>query len=274
MDERTKFLASKAHEIRRATLAVHRTAPETRVASSLSSVEIFTTLYYGGRLRQNPAQPLDDSRDRIIISKGHGSICLYPILADLGFFGTELLETVCKEGSILGGIPDPCIPGYESVNGSLGHGLGVACGIALALRHRQHPGRVIVVCGDGELNEGSVWEAIMFAAQHRLSQITLIVDYNRRCMLDFSSNVMDLSPLDQRFAAFGWQTTSVEDGHDVTSLDTALAGSLADTAQFPRVIIAHTTKGKGVPSLESNPLAHVQVLSMSEIDSLLAGPLA
>lgn len=274
MDQRTALLARKAHEIRRATLRVHRTAPETRVASSLSSVEIFTALYYGGRLRQIPDRPLDDARDRIIVSKGHGSICLYPILADLGFFSPALLETVCKEGSMLGGIPDPCIPGYESVNGSLGHGLGVACGISLALRQRQHPGRVVVVCGDGELNEGSVWEAVMFAAQHRLSNITLIVDYNRRCMLDFSANVMDLSPLDQRFVAFGWKTTRVEDGHDVASLDAALAGALDDTSESPRVIIAHTIKGKGVPSLENNPLAHVQVLSTTEIDYLLAGALA
>ena len=274
MNDRTALLAQKAHEIRRATLRVHRTAPETRVASSLSSVEIFTTLYYGGRLRQNPMQPLDDTRDRVIVSKGHGSICLYPILADLGFFSPELLDTVCKQGSILGGIPDPCIPGYESVNGSLGHGLGVACGMALALRLRQHPGRVVVVCGDGELNEGSMWEAAMFAAQHRLAHITLIVDYNRRCMLDFSANVMDLSPLDQRFAAFGWKTTEVKDGHDVTKIDAALAEVLADDAPQPKVIIAHTIKGKGVPSLESNPLAHVQVLSAAEIDGLLAWDLA
>ena len=114
----------------------------------------------------------------------------------------------------------------------------------------------------------------MFAAQHRLSQVTLIVDYNRRCMLDFSENVMDLSPLDHRFSAFGWQTRSVVDGHDVAAFDVALGEALANASDKPNVIIAHTVKGKGVPSLESNPLAHVQVLSTGEIDSLLAGSLA
>lgn len=270
MNDRIRFLEDKARTIRRETLKIHRSAPETRVASSLSPVEIFTTLYYGGLLRFFPQDPLNDERDRLIISKGHGSICVYPILADLGFFPEAALATVCREGSFLGGIPDPCIPGYETVNGSLGHGLGVAAGIAVALRLRRHAAEVVVVCGDGELNEGSVWEAVMFAAHHRLANLTLIVDHNRRCMLNHTRNVIDLDPLAPRFAAFGWKARTVDDGHDVGALHAALAESFADEDERPKVLLAQTTKGKGAPTLEVDPLAHVQVLSSTVIDQLLS----
>lgn len=270
MNDRIQHLRRKARDIRRATLEVHRTAPETRVASSLSSVEIFTTLYYGGLLKIHPDDPLNDGRDRIVISKGHGSICVYPILADLGFFPKAALATVCREGSFLGGIPDPCIPGYETVNGSLGHGLGVAAGMAIALRLRRHPAKVVVVCGDGELNEGSVWEAVMFAAHHRLGNLTLIVDNNRRCMLNHTREVIYLDPLAPRFAAFGWKAQTVTDGHDVEALHQALAAALADPEERPKVLVAQTVKGKGAPSLETDPLAHVQVLSGATIDQLLS----
>lgn len=269
MNDQIQFLESKARSIRRQTLTIHRNAPETRVASSLSAIEIFTTLYYGGYIKTYPADPLNDQRDRLIISKGHGSICVYPILADLGFFPASTLSTVCREGSFLGGIPDPCIPGYETVNGSLGHGLGVASGIAIALRLRRHPARVVVVCGDGELNEGSMWEAIMFAAQHRLGNLTLVVDNNRRCMLNFTKNVIDLDPLESRFKAFGWKARTLADGHDIGALHGTLGDIFADAEDVPKVLIAQTIKGKGVPSLETDPLAHVQVLSSAMIDELL-----
>lgn len=269
MNDQIQFLESKASSIRRQTLTIHRNAPETRVASSLSAIEIFTALYYGGYIKTCPNDPLDDSRDRLIISKGHGSICVYPILADLGFFPAAELDTVCKEGSFLGGIPDPCIPGYETVNGSLGHGLGVASGIAIALRLRQHPAKVVVVCGDGELNEGSMWEAIMFAAQHRLGNLTLVVDNNRRCMLNFTKNVLDLDPLESRFAAFGWKARTLADGHNVGAIQGALGEIFADKEEVPKVLVVQTIKGKGVPTLETDPLAHVQVLPSALIDELL-----
>lgn len=270
MNDRIQFLEDKARGIRRKTLKIHKHAPETRVASSLSPIEIFTTLYYGGLLKVCPDDPLNDQRDRLIISKGHGSICVYPILAELGFFPESALATVCREGSFLGGIPDPCIPGYETVNGSLGHGLGVAAGMAIALRLRRHPARVVVVCGDGELNEGSMWEAIMFAAHHRLGNLTLIVDNNRRCMLEHTKNVIDLDPLAPRFSAFGWKAQTVTDGHSVAALHAALSQVFADTDVQPKVLVAQTVKGKGAPTLESDPLAHIRVLPSPLIDQLLS----
>ena len=130
-------LIEKVDWVRKETLKIHRKAPETRIASSLSPIDIFVSLFYGNLLRNFPKDPLNVNRDRLVISKGHGSICLYPILADLGFFDRNELDRVCQRGGILGGIPDPIIPGYETVNGSLGHGLGVATGIGLALRTQQ-----------------------------------------------------------------------------------------------------------------------------------------
>jgi transketolase len=130
-------LQNKAQWVWRETLAVHRRAPETRIASSLSAIEIFVALYYGGVLNIDPTNPRWDGRDRCVISKGHGSISMYPILADLGFFPVSELHRVCRAGGVLGAIPDPVIPGYETINGSLGHGLGVAAGMALGLKRNE-----------------------------------------------------------------------------------------------------------------------------------------
>jgi len=206
-----------ANRFRVEALRIHAIAPETRIASSLSAVEIYTCLFYGGLMHYNPQNPRDPSRDRLIVSKGHGSISLYPILADRGFFDKEELMKVCKSGSFLGGIPDPVIPGYETVNGSLGHGPGVGCGMALALKRLGMKNRVVVVTGDGELHEGAVWEAFMFAAQHQLDNLILIVDDNNRCMLNNTELVVGLAPMADKFRAFGWSANHV-DGHDTSAL--------------------------------------------------------
>jgi transketolase len=222
-------------------------------------------------LRFDPARPRWEERDRFIVSKGHGSISLYPILADLGFFPREALEQIGQRGSFLGGIPDPIIPGYETVNGSLGHGPGVACGMALALKRKGSPCRVFVMVGDGELHEGAVWEAVMFAGHHRLDNLVLIVDDNTRCMLNFSRNVISLDPLDRKFREFRWHAEDV-DGHDVGLVREALLRLRAGAAAGrPAALIAHTAKGRGVPSLESDPIAHVKTLAPDEVDRLTGG---
>ncbi len=169
-------LIEKVKHVRRETLVLHYLAPETRVASSLSCVEILVALYYGKILNFKPENIHWEGRDRFIISKGHGAISLFPILADLGFFKKEELSKIGTQGSFLGGIPDPIIPGFETVNGSLGHGLGVACGISLGLKKKKKDESVFVLSGDGELSEGSVWEAVMFAGHHQLDNLILIVD--------------------------------------------------------------------------------------------------
>jgi len=264
----TVDLQEKAKWVWRETLAVHRRAPETRIASSLSAIEIFVALYYGGILKFDPRDPRWDKRDRCVISKGHGSICMYPILADLGFFPADELQKVCRAGGILGGIPDPIIPGYETINGSLGHGLGVAAGMALGLKRNEKTQSVFVVSGDGELHEGANWEAIMFASQHKLDNLHLIVDNNSISMLGFTDDIVSHAGLVKRLEAFGWQCAEV-DGHDVLAVQESLIGLKAVQNGRPKALIARTLKGRGVPGLENEPLSHILVPKPELIDSLL-----
>jgi transketolase len=261
-------LREKSRWVWRETLAVHRRAPETRIASSLSSIDIFVALYYGGVLRFDPAQPLAENRDRCVISKGHGSICMYPILADLGFYPFEELQRVCQAGSFLGGIPDPVIPGYETVNGSLGHGLGVATGMALGLKRKGSDRSVFVVTGDGELHEGANWEAIMFASQHQLDNLHLIVDDNRISMLGYTDEIVSHGSLSARLSAFGWDCIEV-DGHDVIAVQAALLEMKASSTGKPKALIARTLKGQGVPGLENAALSHIMNPKPELVDSLL-----
>lgn len=261
-------LRAKADWVWRETLGIHRRAPETRLASSLSSIEIFVALYYGGVLRFNPTNPRDESRDRCIISKGHGSICMYPILADLGYFPMEELQHVCESGSFLGGIPDPVIPGYETVNGSLGHGLGVATGMALGLKRKANNRSVFVVAGDGELHEGANWEAIMFAAQHKLDNLHLVVDNNSISMLGYTDDIVSHGDLGTRLSSFGWDCLEVQ-GHDVHALQSVLQQQKTKLNGRPKALIAKTLKGRGVPGLENAPLSHIINPKPELIDSLL-----
>jgi transketolase len=262
-------LTDKAEWVWRETLAIHRLAPETRIASSLSSVEIFTALYYGNVLNYFPLNPLDDNRDRCIISKGHGSICMYPILADLGFFAKKELRSVCKSGGFLGGIPDPVIPGYETVNGSLGHGLGVASGIALALKTKQQKQSVFVVVGDGELHEGACWEALMFASHHQLDNLHLIVDNNKISMLGRTDEIVSHDNLKSRLSSFGWACDEV-DGHNVNAIQEVLLAQKNNLQTQPKALIANTLKGHGVPGLENAPLSHILNPAPQLIDKLLS----
>jgi transketolase len=261
-------LRDKAHWVWRETLGIHRRAPETRLASSLSSIEIFVALYYGGVLRYDASRPLIETRDRCIISKGHGSICMYPILADLGYFPIDELQRVCHTGGILGGIPDPVIPGYETVNGSLGHGLGVATGVALGLNRKGSDRSVFVVTGDGELHEGANWEAIMFASQHNLDNLNLIVDNNQISMLGYTDDIVSHGSLSSRLGAFGWDCREV-DGHDVDLVTAELLKMKSIRDGKPKALIARTLKGRGVPGLENAPLSHIMNPKPELIDSLL-----
>ena len=261
-------LVERAKWVWKETIAIHRKARETRIASSLSPIEIFVALYYGGILDHYPSKPLHKDRDRLIVSKGHGSICLYPLLADLGYFPKHYLDSVCKKGGILGGIPDPIIPGYETVNGSLGHGLGVSSGIAIGLKRKCVRNEVFVICGDGELHEGSCWEAIMFASHHCLDNLTLIVDDNATSMLDHTDNILSHMSLSKKFDAFGWNVQEV-DGHDVNKVFDTLNSAKRQKDLKPKVVIAKTIKGRGVADLENQPLAHIINPSMKTLNNIL-----
>ncbi|MBN1127843.1 MAG: transketolase [Chitinispirillaceae bacterium] len=261
-------LKEKARWVRVETLKAHGRVPESRIASSLSPIELLVVLYYGGILRLTPRKPADPDRDRVIISKGHGGIALYPILADLGFFSRTKLERFGHPDSFLTAIPDPNTPGFETINGSLGHGLGVACGIALALRQKKSRRRVYVLCGDGELGEGAIWEAVMFAAYHRLGNVTLVVDDNNRSMLGNQDDILRMRPIEKKLAAFGWNAVST-DGHDIAGLLRVFIKNARSRAPTPRAIICRTKKGRGVPELEKSPLCHIMSLSRERVEELV-----
>lgn len=271
MKATTVDLQERAKWVWRETLKIHRRAPETRLASSLSVIEIFVALYYGNILKFNPEFPLDEQRDRCIISKGHGSISMYPILADLGFFSMDELNKVCQKGSFLGGIPDPVIPGYETVNGSLGHGLGVGTGMALGLKTKGQSQQVFVITGDGELHEGANWEALMFAGHHRLDNLHLIVDNNKISMLNHTDNIISHDSLLARLEAFGWACAEV-DGHNAKSVQAELE-HMTSLKGKPKALIAHTKKGCGVPSIENAALCHIMNPKPEELDVLLESTL-
>lgn len=263
-----QFLKEKVKWVTRETLEIHYRSQETRIASSLSDIEIFVALFYGGLLKFDPKRPDWEDRDRFIVSKGHGAISMYPILADLGYFDKEELQKVCREGALLGGIPDANIPGFETTNGSLGHGLGVSCGVALGLRQKKSESRVFTLLSDGELFEGAVWEAIMFAPEHRLDNLIAVVDHNRVAMLDYCKNIIDLSPLAEKIKSFRWQVEEA-DGHDVMAVHRILARFREERNGKPKMLVANTIKGKGVPKLQNHPLCHILSLSKEEIEKVI-----
>lgn len=263
-----KFLKVKSIQIKREVLEIHKFAKEIRIASCLSDIEIFVVLYYGKILSFNPENIYWENRDRFIVSKAHGAVSLYPILADLGFFDKKELKRVCQKNSVFGSIPDCSIPGFETINGSLGHGLGVGCGIALGLKRKKSTGKVFVLLGDGELFEGAVWEAIMFAGHHKLDNFILIIDNNKISMLDYCKNIIDLEPLEEKFSNFNWEVERV-DGHNVEKLYKALMNFKNNGIEKPKVLIANTKKGKGVTKLENDPLCHIKILTPDEINNIL-----
>lgn len=234
------------------------------VASAFSCIEIMTALYYGGFLKADPKNPQAEDRDRFILSKGHGELALYTILADLGFFPAEWLDTRYRAGDcILGGHPDPKIPGVEVISGSLGHGLGLAAGISMAALMDGRSHRQYVLVGDTECTEGSVWEAAMFASKHRLGNLTCIVDRNHMGVLDFTENTTGLDPFFDKWMGFGWDTVTV-DGHDFQELCAALSRINEQNSDKPSLIIAETIKAKGISFMENVPLCHVYGVSKEE----------
>jgi transketolase len=247
LDERSKFL-------RRLIVRGLAGGGRGHVGSSMSLVEILRVLY-DDVLRYRPAEPKWPGRDRMILSKGHGSLALYVLLADKGFIPLATLDTFCGRDSILGGHPEASkVPGVEASTGSLGHGLSFGVGMALAQRIRRSDSRIFVILGDGEINEGSVWEAAMCAGKHRLTNLTAIIDYNKIQSAGFTRDIQDLEPLVDKWRTFGFAATDV-DGHDVPALR-ALLRRTPLQADRPTAIICHTIKGRGLPFAENDPQWH------------------
>jgi transketolase len=223
-------------------------ARASHIGSCLSMADVLAVLY-GSVLRFDAANPDWADRDRFILSKGHGAAALYATLAESGFFPTEWLEKYCDDGSpLVGHVTQHGIPGVELSTGSLGHGLPVACGMALHARRRGDTHRVFALLSDGELDEGSNWEAALFAPHHKLDNLVVIVDWNKIQSFGRVDEVLPLEPLTDKWRAFGWAVSRV-DGHDLGPLDHIL-GSVPLEGDRPSVIIADTVKGKGVSFME------------------------
>lgn len=233
------------------------------LASALSCIDILVAAYWGP-LRINAADPDSASRDRFILSKGHAASALYVVLAERGFFPKIELDRFGKFGAALAEQPAPnCVPGIELATGSLGHGLPVGAGHALAARILKMDYEVTVCMSDGECNEGSVWEAAMFAAARRLDNLTVIIDYNRWQATGRSDEIMALAPLRDKWSAFGWRTHEI-DGHDFIALKEALRRDLREEGK-PTAIIAHTVKGKGISFMEDDNNWHYRIPTAAEV---------
>jgi transketolase len=247
MDERSKYL-------RRLIVQALDGGGRGHIGSSMSLVEILRVLY-DSFLTYRPTDPYWSGRDRLVLSKGHGCLALYAILADKQFFRAEELSTFCSSSSRLGGHPEwKKAPGIEATTGALGHGFPMAVGMAMAARIKNQTHRVIAVTGDGELDEGSVWEAALSASKHKLSNLSVFVDYNKLQSYGLTREVLDLEPLSDKWRSFGFEAVEV-DGHDVSALED-LVKSLPLRADKPSVIICHTVKGKGLSFAEGNASWH------------------
>lgn len=255
-------LRAKSIEMRLANLEEVEVSGSGHYGPSFSCMEILVSLYYDF-LRVRAGQPKWTERDRFVLSKGHACSALYPILADLGFFPAEKLATFTRLGSMLGDHPDmKKVPGVDFSSGSLGHGLSIGTGMAEGLRLGGRNARVAVLLGDGELNEGQVWEAAGYAAHRRLSNLLAIVDVNKVSVDGFTADLLDYEPLEAKFAAFGW-TTERLDGHDHAALLAAyrhFADRAGRSDARPTALIADTVAGKGVDFIEGMAEWHVGYL--------------
>jgi transketolase len=264
-------LDSRSKELRRLVVRALDGGGRGHVGSSMSLIEILRVLY-DDVLRFRSTEPKWPDRDRMILSKGHGCLALYALLADKGFIGAEHLDTFCRHDSILGGHPEAGkIPGVEASTGALGHGLSVGLGMALAVRAQKRDSRVFVVMGDGEINEGSVWEAAMCAGKHRLANLTAIIDYNKIQSAGPTREIQDLEPLADKWRAFGFVPREV-DGHDVGALRNVFR-QLPFAVDKPGAIICHTVKGKGIPFAENDPNWHHKAKLSAETVSQMYGAL-
>jgi transketolase len=224
------------------------------IGPALSLVEIIRVLY-DDILRYRPETPRWPGRDRFILSKGHGCLALYAVLADKGFFPHAELDRFCHFDSILGGHPEVIAPGVEACTGALGHGLPIGVGLALAARIQKRDSRIVILMGDGEINEGSVWEAAACAHKHRLGNLTAIIDYNKLQSAGSVFEIQSMEPLADKWMSFGFRVSECN-GHDVAELRRVLAEAIVAPAAQPRVVICHTVKGKGIPAAENNASWH------------------
>jgi transketolase len=256
-------LNAQARELRQMVFRAICNGGGGHIPASLSIAEILVVLYQR-ILKLDPANPSWPQRDRFILSKGHAAVALYAALAQRGFFARGLLDSFGKDGTTLGGHPDMHkVPGVEASTGALGHGFPYALGIALAAKMGREDFRVFALLGDGECQEGSVWEAALFASQNKLDNLTAIIDHNKLQAMDRLDKIVSLSPLAEKWRAFGWEVRGI-DGHDIPRLEETFR-ALPFSAGKPNLVIAHTVKGKGVSFMENVPIWHYRLPNEQEM---------
>jgi len=259
----TVALAELARRIRISTLRMTHRAKSSHVGTCFSMADLLAVLY-GRVLRVDPARPDWPDRDRFVLSKGHGCAVLYAVLAEQGFFPTAWLDRFYQDGSPLWGhATHHGVPGVEVSTGSLGHGLGLACGMALVGKHDGHAWRVFTLLSDGECDEGSTWEAALFAPHHGLDNLVAIIDYNKIQSLGTVKQVLDLEPLADKWRAFGWAVREI-DGHAIDNIASACEAVPFERGR-PSCVIAHTVKGKGVSFMEGDLLWHYRAPDADEL---------
>ncbi|MEW6364550.1 MAG: transketolase [Acidobacteriota bacterium] len=254
-----------AREIRRHVIRMTAAAGSGHPGGSLSVVELLVAFYFSV-LRHNPSDPLWPDRDRLILSKGHGCPALYAALAEAGYLDREILTTLRKLGSPLQGHPDKrFLPVLEASTGSLGQGLSIGIGMALAARLDRLAYRTYVILGDGEIDEGQVWEAAAYASFHKLQNLVAVVDYNKYQLDGPVKQILDMEPILDKWRAFGWDAIEI-DGHDLRQIVPALR---REPEGRPRAIVAHTIKGKGVSFMENNNEFHGKAPTKDEAERAL-----
>lgn len=261
-----RHLKDEARKIRLVCLKMQRMANKGHLGGALSVTEILVALYYSGLVNISPKKIDDPKRDRIIFSKGHACLSLFAVLANKSFFPQTEIEKFGQNGTFLGGHPDHLIPGVEVSSGSLGHGLGIGAGIALAAKLNNQKYLTYVILGDGECNEGSIWEAVAFAVAQNLNNLIAIVDNNQVSATARTQVLVGPADLESKWKSFGWDTLSI-DGNKILEVIQALRKTKRrSTFSKPLVIIANTIKGKGISFMEDNPKWHHGVLNDSQYE--------
>jgi len=261
---KTDEILERAVKLRRTIVRAICRTPGGHLGASLSIVELLAVLY-NEILRIEPGCPDDPDRDRFILSKGHAAVALYSVLCEQGFLPPDVLDTFGLSGTILGGHPDMLkVPGVEASTGALGHGLPFGVGVALAGKMDKKNYRVFVLLGDGECQEGSIWEALLFAPRHGLDNLVVIIDYNKLQAMDYLEEIVPLESLSAKLKAFGWVVREI-DGHDIDQISETLKDIPASVGQ-PTAVIAHTVKGKGISFMEGAPIWHYRLPNEEECD--------
>ncbi len=268
MEKDLSTLYNIAEEIRKNVFKTICRSSGGHIASSFSIVEILTALYFGNVLNYDSKNPNNPERDRFVLSKGHGAVALYATLFKAGYFGESTLNTYCHRESKLGSLANMDVSmGIEASTGSLGHGFGFAGGIAWTGKNKGKKYKVYALIGDGECQEGSIWEGALFASQNCLDNFITIIDFNKLQAMDRLEKIVSIEPLAQKWEAFGWEVKEV-DGHDIKQIIDVLTEPTCSKGK-PRVVIAHTIKGKGVGYMENSPTWHYRFPNGDEMETAM-----